>query len=150
MLTEVDIPNKDLHLAPGMYANTTFPLQTDRKAMMVPIDAIVEGDQPYVLIVDDTEPCGEEPGGAGNPGTEFLSGDQRREGGRPGHRRQSFGLSAGTEVVCQARSDLDLTTFRQTSTHDRTAAERPGPKHHRPREGRSRCRRLRFDIHFLF
>ena len=27
MLTEVDIPNKDLHLAPGMYANTTFPLR---------------------------------------------------------------------------------------------------------------------------
>ena len=25
MLTEVDIPNADLHLAPGMYANTTFP-----------------------------------------------------------------------------------------------------------------------------
>ncbi|HZD77784.1 MAG TPA: efflux RND transporter periplasmic adaptor subunit, partial [Acidobacteriaceae bacterium] len=54
MLTEVDIPNKDLHLAPGMYADTTFPLRRDGRAMMLPIDAIVEGDQPYVLVVDDT------------------------------------------------------------------------------------------------
>jgi RND family efflux transporter MFP subunit len=53
MLTEVDIPNRDLHLAPGMYANTTFPLKAHNEALSVPIDAIVEGDNPYVLEVDN-------------------------------------------------------------------------------------------------
>ena len=52
MLTEVDIPNKDLHLAPGMYANTTFTLKNHNNALSVPIDAVVEGDNPYVLALD--------------------------------------------------------------------------------------------------
>ncbi len=52
MLTEVDVPNRDLHLAPGMYANTTFPLVDHSHALSVPIDAIVEGDNPYVLALD--------------------------------------------------------------------------------------------------
>ncbi len=52
MLTEVDLPNNDLHLAPGMYASTTFPLQNHDHALSVPIDAIVEGDNPYVLVLD--------------------------------------------------------------------------------------------------
>ncbi len=54
MLTEVDVPNKDLHLSPGMYADATFPLKNHDHALSVPIDAIVEGDDPYVLALDAT------------------------------------------------------------------------------------------------
>jgi RND family efflux transporter MFP subunit len=55
MLTEVDIPNRDLHLSPGMYANTTFPLESHNDALSVPIEAVVEGDNPYVLEVDNND-----------------------------------------------------------------------------------------------
>jgi RND family efflux transporter MFP subunit len=55
MLTEVDVPNHDLSLNPGMYAETTIQLQRKNDALILPAQAVVQnGDQPYVLIVDAT------------------------------------------------------------------------------------------------
>ncbi len=52
MLTEVDVPNPTLALAPGMYAEVTFDLQRKADAVIVPAAAVVQGDRPSVLIVD--------------------------------------------------------------------------------------------------
>jgi RND family efflux transporter MFP subunit len=52
MLTEVDVPNPSLALAPGMYAEVTFDLQRKEDAMIVPAAAVVLGDHPSVLIVN--------------------------------------------------------------------------------------------------
>lgn len=52
MLTEVDVPNPSLALAPGMYAEVTFNLQQKDDATIVPAAAIVQGDSPYVFVVN--------------------------------------------------------------------------------------------------
>src|SRR5271167_3072188 len=55
MLTEVDAPNHDLSLNPGMYAETTIQLQQKNDALILPAQAVVQsGDQSYVLVVDAT------------------------------------------------------------------------------------------------
>ena len=115
MLTEVDIPNADLHLAPGMYADTTFPLQRDGKAMMLPIDAIVEGDQPYVLIVDATNHVVKSPVVLGIQGPNFY---QVVKGVKVGDRvivGNQSDYQPG-QVVSPSPVDMDLTAFGQTST----------------------------------
>jgi RND family efflux transporter MFP subunit len=53
MLTEVDVPNADLTLNPGMYAQTTIQLQQKNDVLILPAQAVVQnGDQVYVLVVD--------------------------------------------------------------------------------------------------
>lgn len=53
MLTEVDVPNPDLVLSPGMYAQTTIGLQQKADASALPAQAVVQnGGQTYVLVVD--------------------------------------------------------------------------------------------------
>ncbi len=55
MLTEVDVPNRDLSLNPGMYAETTIQLEHKSDALILPAQAVVQnGDQSYVLVVDAT------------------------------------------------------------------------------------------------
>lgn len=53
MTTEVDVPNADLTLSPGMYAEVTIQLQHKSDALTLPAQAVVQsGDQAYVLVVD--------------------------------------------------------------------------------------------------
>jgi RND family efflux transporter MFP subunit len=60
MLTEVDVPNRDLSLSPGMYAETTIQLQQKNDTLILPAQAVVQngdpssGNQSYVLVVDAT------------------------------------------------------------------------------------------------
>lgn len=54
MLAEVDVPNPTLALTPGMYADVTFDLQQKENALLVPASAVIQGDQPAVLMVDAT------------------------------------------------------------------------------------------------
>jgi len=53
MLAEVDVPNADLSLSPGMYAETEIILQRHDNVLTVPAQAIVQdAERPYVLMVD--------------------------------------------------------------------------------------------------
>jgi RND family efflux transporter MFP subunit len=55
MLTEVDVPNPDLILDPGMYAETTIQLQQKNDTLILPAQAVVQdGNQDYVLVVNAT------------------------------------------------------------------------------------------------
>ena len=55
MLVEVDVPNQDLSLNPGMYAETTLQLQKNDDALILPGQAVVHnGDQVYVLALDSS------------------------------------------------------------------------------------------------
>ena len=55
MLTEVDVPNPDLILSPGMYAETMIQLQQKNDTLTLPAQAIVQdGEQNYVFVVDST------------------------------------------------------------------------------------------------
>ena len=116
MLTEVDIPNKDLHLAPGMFANTTFPLTQDRNAMIVPIDGIVEGDQPYVLVVNQQNRVVKHPVVLGIQGPNFYQvvsgvhiGDRVIVGNQANYQTG--------QKVTPSPVDMSLATFKQTSSH---------------------------------
>lgn len=120
MLTEVDIPNKDLHLAPGMYADTTFPLKLDHQAMMAPIDAIVEGDRPYVLIVNDANHVVKSPVVLGIQGPNYC---QIVSGVRVGDRvivGNQSDYQPG-QLVTPSPVDMNLAAFRQTSSPNRGA-----------------------------
>ena len=53
MLAEVDVPNPDLSLTSGMYAETTIVLQHKSNALIIPAGAVVrQSGSSYVLVVD--------------------------------------------------------------------------------------------------
>jgi RND family efflux transporter MFP subunit len=53
METEIDVPNKDLSLTPGMYANTELQLDHRDNVLTVPVQAVVnDGNRRTVLVVD--------------------------------------------------------------------------------------------------
>lgn len=54
MMTEVDIKNPDLTLTPGMYADVTFNLQQKDNALIIPASAVIQGDEPSVMLVDSS------------------------------------------------------------------------------------------------
>ena len=55
MLTEVDVPNPDLTLSPGMYAETTLQLQQQPDALILPMQAVMQnGTSNTVLVLDSS------------------------------------------------------------------------------------------------
>lgn len=121
MLTEVDIPNKDLHLDPGMYASTTFPLKRHSNALIVPIDGIVQGDQPYVLLVNGQNRVVRQPVVLGIQGANFyevVSGVKQGDRVIVGNQTD---YQPGEKVTPSA-VDMNLATFRQTSHHLQNAS----------------------------
>jgi RND family efflux transporter MFP subunit len=53
METEVDVENKDLSIAPGMYANTMLQLEHVTNAVTIPVEALVlSGQQETVYVLD--------------------------------------------------------------------------------------------------
>jgi RND family efflux transporter MFP subunit len=55
MITEIDVPNANLTLVPGMYADVKIRLQHRQNVLCVPIVTIVQGDgKPWVLAIDAT------------------------------------------------------------------------------------------------
>ena len=55
MLTEVDVPNPDEEYTPGMYATISLTLEAQKDALVIPIQSLSLGDQPYVLVVQDNK-----------------------------------------------------------------------------------------------
>lgn len=54
MQVEIDVPNKDGKLNPGMYADVSLAIQSAGDALVVPVQAVDQtGTQPFVKIVDD-------------------------------------------------------------------------------------------------
>ncbi len=92
MMTEVDVPNPDLTLSPGMYADTTFTLQQKDNALVVPVAGIVHGDRPSVWIVD----------GSGHVEQKFVTL------GIAGANTQEItgGIAPGERVVVGGQSNL--------------------------------------------
>jgi RND family efflux transporter MFP subunit len=56
METEVDVPNRDLSIAPGMYANTMLQLAHVSNVVTIPVEALVlNGNQQTVYVLDATD-----------------------------------------------------------------------------------------------
>jgi len=53
METEIDVPNKDLSLTPGMYAKTKIELERHDGVLTIPVQAVMRnGNETSVLVVD--------------------------------------------------------------------------------------------------
>ncbi len=55
METEIDVDNKDLSIAPGMYANTLLELDDHKNVVTIPVEALVlNGNQRTIYALDDS------------------------------------------------------------------------------------------------
>lgn len=55
METEIDVENRNLSLAPGMYANTLLELDDQKNAVTIPVEALVlQGQQETVYVLDSS------------------------------------------------------------------------------------------------
>ena len=61
METEVEVPNPDLGLIPGMYAFVTLKFDRRENALTVPVEAIAPGKQPTVYLVNAQDQIEERP-----------------------------------------------------------------------------------------
>ena len=111
-MTEVDVKNPGLTLTPGMYADVTFNLEQKKDALIVPASAIIQGDQPSVMLVDKSNRVEKRPvilGIGGSNSQEVTSGLQT------GDRVIIGGLSAlqpGQQVTPQAAKG-DLANYQK-------------------------------------
>jgi RND family efflux transporter MFP subunit len=92
MTTEVDVKNPDLTLTPGMYADVTFNLESQPDALIVPVAAILQGDQPSVMLVDSSNRVEKRPVALG------IAGSNQQQ--------VVSGLSAGDRVVVGGSATL--------------------------------------------
>jgi len=53
MTTEIEVPNPNLELVPGMYARVILPVERHRQALAIPIEAVPPGQTNNVYIVND-------------------------------------------------------------------------------------------------
>ena len=61
MMTEVDIPNPDGRIVPGMYAAATLTLQEKKNVLALPVQAVSQDDHPTVLVGDPSGTISERP-----------------------------------------------------------------------------------------
>jgi RND family efflux transporter MFP subunit len=55
MLCEVDVPNPNLSLTPGMYADVSFHLRQNQNSLVLPSVTVIQGDQPAVFVVNPND-----------------------------------------------------------------------------------------------
>jgi RND family efflux transporter MFP subunit len=108
MMTEVDVNNPTLTLTPGMYAAVTFNLEQKKDALIVPASAIIEGDEPSVMLVNSSNRVEKRPVVLGISG---ANSQEVTSGLKSGDRVIIGGLSSlqpGQQVTPQAaKGDLD-------------------------------------------
>lgn len=98
METEVDVPNDDLAITPGMYGWAELTLEERKDVLSVPVQAIAVGENPSVFIVNRNNKIEERPVKLGleTPDrAEILSGVQAGEFVFIGNRSQ---VRVGTTV----------------------------------------------------
>ena len=61
METEVDIPNDDLSITPGMFGWAELTLEVHKDVLCVPVQALKAGDNPTVYVIDKNNKVAERP-----------------------------------------------------------------------------------------
>jgi RND family efflux transporter MFP subunit len=61
MVTEIEVPNPELELVPGMYATVVLKVQRHAQALAVPIEAVPPGQTGSVYVVNDKNEIEERP-----------------------------------------------------------------------------------------
>ena len=92
MMTEIEVPNPDLELVPGMYAAVVLKVQRHLQALAIPIEAVPPGQTSSVYVITDKNEIEERPVklGLDTPTRyEVLSGLQEGEMVLMGSRSQT-------------------------------------------------------------
>ncbi len=61
MTTEIEVPNPDLKLDPGMYATVTLKVEKRPQALAVPVEAVVGGATPSVYLINHDDQIEQRP-----------------------------------------------------------------------------------------
>ncbi len=61
MITEIEVPNPDLKLVPGMYATVVLKVDRHEKALAVPTEAIADSKKPVVYVIGHDDQIEERP-----------------------------------------------------------------------------------------
>ena len=61
MITEIEVPNPNLEMMPGMYATVTLKVEQRPQALAVPIEAVVGDKTPSVYVVNQNNQIQERP-----------------------------------------------------------------------------------------
>jgi RND family efflux transporter MFP subunit len=61
MLTEIEVPNPDLELVPGMYASVILRVEQRLNALAIPIEAVSSEQNPTVLVINGDQQIEERP-----------------------------------------------------------------------------------------
>lgn len=92
METEIDVPNPTLELIPGMYGTSSLGLQSAKGVLLLPAEAIVQGESsPYVLIVNSSNVVDRKTVALGIQG--------------PNHVEITGGLSEGDTVIAAGQTE---------------------------------------------
>ncbi len=123
METEIDVPNNDLSLTPGMYANTELQLDHQENVLTIPVQAVVkDGDKQTVLVVDGQGRVQQRTIQTGIQGSELVEvtagvgeGEQVIAGGQSKYQvgelvRPKLQKENTKEVVREAGGDADSET----------------------------------------
>jgi len=114
MLCEVDVPNPNLSLTPGMYADVSFHLRQKQDSLILPSVAVIQGDQPAVFVVNANDVLERRPVvlGITSPNEQAIAGGlqegERVAVGDPG------GMQPGQKVKPQPAAQ-DLLKFHAGS-----------------------------------
>jgi len=52
MITEIEVPNRNLELVPGMYATVALEVEKRPQALAVPVEAVTGGKTPTACVVN--------------------------------------------------------------------------------------------------
>jgi len=114
MHTEVDVPNPNRELVPGLYAEATITLEKKGNALAVPIQALNQGDHDTVYVVTPANKIEVRPVTVGIETPEYaeiLSGLQEGESIVLGDRSS---LKEGQSVKAKAISLMEYTSQEDT------------------------------------
>ena len=137
METEVDVENRDLAIAPGMYANTMLRLGHTQNAVTIPVEALViSGSRRVVYVVDNANHVHVRPVQVGIEGTKLAeiksglsTGDRVIVGGQDKYQENDE-VSAeveptqSSETVQETGGMIDLKGGEETA--DESAPQAPG------------------------
>jgi RND family efflux transporter MFP subunit len=94
MTTEIEVPNPDLKLVPGMYARVALKVEKRPQVLTVPIEAVSSGQSPTVYVINSQQQIEERPVTLG------LATPNRYE--------IKSGLQEGNLVMLSSRSEVKL------------------------------------------
>jgi RND family efflux transporter MFP subunit len=61
MIAEIEVPNPDLKLVPGMYATVVLKVKARHQALTVPMEAVSSGQKSSVYVINDQRQIEERP-----------------------------------------------------------------------------------------